>query len=215
MSIARTSLLLALATLRDPVNVSTMMSPNSTSAMRSLGSSTRWEVVVASFGIGVESRLADPVAHPLRERRGVLEIAAREEHQELVRSEARHRVRAPHDGADAVGDLQQHGVADAFAIFLDHGVERIDLAEDDADAFPLPARAVELAIEQLEHRVAVPELRAGIDQRALAQTLALLDELRLRAAERDELQLRLDQPREIAQQDEVAFGEGATTSAPA
>jgi hypothetical protein len=42
ISIARMSSRPASATLSDPVNVSTMIRPNSTSEMRSLGSSTRF-----------------------------------------------------------------------------------------------------------------------------------------------------------------------------
>src|SRR6185503_11890266 len=41
ISIARTSSRPACATLSEPVNVSTMISPNNTSAVRSVGSSTR------------------------------------------------------------------------------------------------------------------------------------------------------------------------------
>ena len=154
-----------------------------------------------------DRRLADTETHALGERRGVLHVATREEHQEFVGAEARDRIGAPHDAADAVGDLDQHAVAGGAAVLLDDALERVDLPEDHRDALAVAARAVELAVEQLEHRVAVPELRAGVDQRAAAQPLALLDELRLRAAERDELQLRLDQPREVAQQDQVTLGE--------
>src|SRR5580765_748119 len=50
MSIARTFSRPASATLSDPVNVRTMISPKSTSETRSIGSSTRLEDLMASCG---------------------------------------------------------------------------------------------------------------------------------------------------------------------
>ena len=57
MSIVRTSARSASATLSEPVKVSTMIRPKSTSEMRSAGSSTRLEDFVVSSGIGVVSSI--------------------------------------------------------------------------------------------------------------------------------------------------------------
>ena len=61
MSIARTSSRPASATLSEPVKVRTMISPNSTSDTRSIGSSARLEGVGASCRIGVVNMRSAPV----------------------------------------------------------------------------------------------------------------------------------------------------------
>ena len=97
----------------------------------------------ADLGVPQEHRLRDGLHHPARDVLRLAEILeVLEQHRELVTTQPRHGVGAPHAATRAIRDRQQHVVAANVAQLVIDRLEAVDVREQDRDpAGPRSPRA--------------------------------------------------------------------------
>ncbi len=86
-------------------------------------------------GAALDRGRADGLAQLLGDLAGERRAHAGEQHDELLAAEPVDRLERPQRGAQAVGDLLEHGVADGVAVLVVDRLEAVDVADDERDLF--------------------------------------------------------------------------------
>ena len=143
----------------------------------------------------IELDLVQAPGEPGRERHRLLLLAARGDHGELLAADPADDVGRAHRGAQVVGELRQHEVADPVAVDVVHLLEVVDVEHHDGHRRVLDRCLRELAPEPLVEGAVVEEpgerVRLSLVLEALANVRVVERERRRVAEALGELELLL------------------------
>ena len=122
------------------------------------------------LGVGHE-RCGDRVEHLAGEGRDVLLLDVREEEDELVAADARDGVAGPDAAAQARSDLPEDLVADAMAHRVVHGLEAVEVEEEDGELRAGPLRLGQREVQVVLEALAVREARERVVVREVLDLL--------------------------------------------
>ena len=115
-------------------------------------------------------RVADPLQHPGRDLAGVLDVADLvEQHRELVATQAARRVLGADRVGDAPGDLDQEAVALAVPQRVVHGLEVIEIQEQDRRHVALASPPAERMADAIREQGSIGETRERIVEGLVAE----------------------------------------------
>src|ERR1041385_757389 len=99
------------------------------------------------IGVEAERRADDGLAHAVGHGHGLLLVGLRQDDAELVAAEADDFVDAAHGCEDPLGDLLQRARAGEVAVEVVHGLQLVEVEEDDAEERAVAARALDLLVK--------------------------------------------------------------------